>query len=163
MIVVADTSPLIVLSKIGELRILPALFGKVLIPSEVRAELAGAPAAMPASDLATHQPPWLFVQAPKKLQSLTTLGAGERAAISLALEVETDLLLVDDIAGRKAASAFQLRITGTIGILEMAADHQLIDLANAFERLKQTNFWVPQDYLDTRLRLFQQRQQGAGA
>ena len=44
-VVVADSSPLIVLSKVGHLDVLPALFGHVVIPPEV--ESAARPAARP--------------------------------------------------------------------------------------------------------------------
>jgi predicted nucleic acid-binding protein len=40
MIVVADTTPLILLSRIGEVRLLPAMFGEVLILADVKDELA---------------------------------------------------------------------------------------------------------------------------
>ena len=40
MLVVADSSPLIVLINIGHIGILPNLFGKRMIPPEVSAELA---------------------------------------------------------------------------------------------------------------------------
>ena len=40
MLVVADSSPLIVLINIGHIDILPLLFGKVIIPLEVSGELA---------------------------------------------------------------------------------------------------------------------------
>jgi predicted nucleic acid-binding protein len=39
MLVVADSSPLIVLIQIGQIDVLPALFGEVVIPPEVSAEL----------------------------------------------------------------------------------------------------------------------------
>jgi len=160
MIVVADTSPLIVLTKIGEIRILPALFDVVLIPSAVKAELAAGLNDQTARDLALHPPAWLVEKSPSQPQKIAGLDAGELAAISLALEMHADYLLIDDIAGRNAALQRQVRITGTIGVLEMAARGHLLDLAGAFARLKQTNFWVSHDLLDQRLKLFQQQTRG---
>ena len=40
MIVVADSSPVIVLVNIGQIQILPALFGAVIIPPQIAAELS---------------------------------------------------------------------------------------------------------------------------
>jgi predicted nucleic acid-binding protein len=85
------------------------------------------------------------------------LHPGEVAAISLALELHADLLLIDEVLGRKAAAARSIRFTGTIGILELAADKGLIDLKEAFERVKKTDFWISHELLDTRLRLYLDR------
>jgi predicted nucleic acid-binding protein len=43
-------------------------------------------------------------------------------------------------------------ITGTVGLLERAADQGLLDLSEAFERVKRTDFWVRPALLDERLR-----------
>ncbi len=43
---------------------------------------------------------------------------------------------------------------GTIGILEAAADQGLLNLGDAFEKVKQTDFWVSPAFLDGRLALF---------
>lgn len=40
------------------------------------------------------------------------------------------------------------RVAGTLGILSMAAEHGLINLADAFERIKQTNFHHLQETMD---------------
>ena len=40
MIVVADSSPLVVLVDTGYVHVLPALFGRIIIPPEVAAEVA---------------------------------------------------------------------------------------------------------------------------
>jgi predicted nucleic acid-binding protein len=40
MIVVADSSPLVALTNIGYIDVLPRLFGQVIIPPEISAELS---------------------------------------------------------------------------------------------------------------------------
>ena len=50
-----------------------------------------------------------------------------------------------------------LRVVGTIGVLELAAEMGFIDLKEAFERVKQTDFWVSHTLLDQRLALFLRR------
>lgn len=40
MVVVADSSPLVVLIQIGHVEILPTLFGQVIIPPQIAAELS---------------------------------------------------------------------------------------------------------------------------
>jgi predicted nucleic acid-binding protein len=63
--------------------------------------------------------------------ALRPLGAGERAAIALALSIHADLVLI-----------------GTFGILQRAARRGLLNLADAFERLKRTNFRYQQQIMD---------------
>jgi predicted nucleic acid-binding protein len=50
-----------------------------------------------------------------------------------------------------AAQRKGLRVTGTLGILDLAAERGLADFAQAVERLRQTNFRVPQALLDALL------------
>jgi predicted nucleic acid-binding protein len=56
-----------------------------------------------------------------------------------------------------AAMERGLRVVGTVGVLELAAEMQLLDLKEAFERLKRTDFWISQTLLDERLALFRRR------
>ena len=151
MIVVADSSPLIVLVNIGCIRILPELFGEVVIPPQIAAELADANRPQAVRDFIGAKPPWLHVRAPISVEPIPELHEGERAAISLASELKADLLLIDESDGRSAALARHLQITGTIGILQRAAEQGLLDLADAFERIKQTDFWISPRLLDAEL------------
>jgi len=69
---------------------------------------------------------------------------GERAVIALALTVKADLVLMDDRDGVDVARRRGLAVTGTLGVLDLAARRGLIDLAAAFERLKATTFYYRQ-------------------
>ena len=75
-------------------------------------------------------------------RTLSHLGQGERQAIQLAEELSAELLLVDEKAARREAAKRNLRTTGTLGILDLAADKGLVDFAQAFERLKETSFYI---------------------
>jgi predicted nucleic acid-binding protein len=151
MIVVADSSPLVVLVNIGHVEILPAIFWEVVIPPQIAAELADAKRPQAIRDFIGRKPLWLRVQAPIRLEPIPDLHEGERAAISLASELKADLLLIDESDGRSAALARHLQITGTIGILQRAAEQALLDLAEAFERIKGTDFWISPKLLDAEL------------
>jgi predicted nucleic acid-binding protein len=153
MIVVADSSPVIVLVNIGHIDILPALFGHVIVPPEIAQELAQANRPQPVRDLVAARPAWLVERAPVSVEPIPGLHPGELAAISLARELNADLLLIDEVRGRQAAADRNLRVAGTVGILELAADRALVDLNSAFERIKQTDFWISPKLLDERLRL----------
>jgi len=54
---------------------------------------------------------------------------------------------MDDRKGANTAQSKGLRVTGTLGILDLAAERGLADFARAVEKLRQTNFRVPQALL----------------
>jgi predicted nucleic acid-binding protein len=154
MIVVSDSSPFIVLVKIGETEILPALFGEVYVPPAVMDELRQPQRPRAVQDFARSKPAWLRIQMPAEIEHVAGLDEGECAAISLARELNAELLLIDEKKGRSAARTRNLAFIGTIGVLERAAAKGLVDLADAYERIKTTNFWVTHQFLDDSLRDF---------
>lgn len=157
MLVVADSSPLIVLANVGEADILPSLFGQVVIPPAVAAELRREWRAPVVRDYYSANPPWLVVRVPARVESIAQLHPGEMEAISLTIELRADLLLVDERKAYKEAMARNLPAIGTVRVLELAAEANLLDLADAFERVKQTDFWISHSLLDERLRLHRER------
>jgi predicted nucleic acid-binding protein len=68
------------------------------------------------------------------------LGAGESEAISLALELKADVLLMDERKGRREALARGIAVAGTLNILESAAARGLVNLPEAIIRLQRTSF-----------------------
>lgn len=72
--------------------------------------------------------------------SLSELDAGERDAILLALETGVDTLLIDESEGRREAMRRNLRVTGTVAVLEKAAQRGWIDFRATLQRLEQTSF-----------------------
>lgn len=155
MIVVADTSPLIVLINIGHINLLPRLFHTVFVPPEVMGELAGARASQSVRQFAESPPDWLKTKAPKWILPGLSLHPGEAAAISLAIETKAELLLIDEKEGRLVATRNNLQVAGTVGILEKAAAQNMLDLKAAFDSLKRTDFWISHELLDDRLRAFE--------
>lgn len=154
MIVVADTSPFVVLVAIGHVDVLPTLFKELLIPPQVALELASSRRSQEVSAFIAAPPPWLRVVAPSFTETIPGLAAGETAAIALAGEVQASRLIIDEYRGRKAATKRGLHIVGTVGVLELAAEMGLIDLKTAFAQIKQTDFWISHALLNERLALF---------
>lgn len=152
MIVVSDASPLNYLVLIGSDHVLPELFGEVVIPPTVHAELLRAETPLIVRKWLADPPAWLHVQAPTTLREGLDLDAGETEAISLSLEMSADAFLIDDRKGRLAASRHGLVTIGTISVLEIAAQRGLLSLPDAFDRLRQTNFRVASQLLDDALR-----------
>ncbi len=153
MLVVADTSPFIGLLKIGHVDIFPRLYGAVVIPPEVAAELANAKRQAEVRAFIASPPQWLSIRSPKLLEAIPDIDAGERAAVGLAQELKADLLLIDEKVGREAAIARNIRTLRTTALLFDAAKAGVLsDLREAYEKLAATNFQVNRKTLDDLLR-----------
>jgi predicted nucleic acid-binding protein len=126
------------------------LFGKIFVPDAVYRELVHPTAPPPLRQWAGHRPRWLEIRtvASREDEALRPLGVGERDAIALAMSLHTDLVPIDDRKGTKAALTKGLEVTGTPGILRVAARLGSVNLADSFERLKRTNFRYRQEIVD---------------
>ena len=153
MIVVSDTSPICYLVLIEAIDLLPQLYGQVIIPQAVLLELdaLGAPSVL--REWIEDPPSWLNVRAVKITndQSLSCLDFGERHAISLAVKLKADLIILDEREARKVAASRNLKVIGLLGVLYQAALRDLIDLAESIERLRKTNFRVSSNLLESLL------------
>ena len=154
MLVIADASPVIVLVNTGYVEVLPRLFGRVIVPPEVMDELGRPNRPAAVREFMSRRPDWMEVRAPAAASSIANLHAGETAAIQLATELRADLLLIDEVQGRRLAAERHIRLTGTVGVLELAATQGLLDLREAFDRVRQTDFWISPALLDARLTAF---------
>jgi predicted nucleic acid-binding protein len=106
MIVIADTTPVNYLVLIQAVEVLPRLFGQVLIPPAVFAELKDMETPSPVRAWLANAPSWFQVQTLHSSPDpeLDYLDPGEREAIALAEELKADQLLVDEIDARKEAA-----------------------------------------------------------
>jgi predicted nucleic acid-binding protein len=158
MIVVADTSPFIGLIKIDHVDLLPQLYHQVIIPPQVALELASPRRPSQVQAFAASPPPWLYIRQPSQVLTIAGIDVGECAAISLAQELNADLLLIDETKGREAAMALHIPTVRTAAVLFDAANAGVLpDLKSAFDKLKATNFRVPAKVLDQLLQLHLQR------
>ena len=150
---------------IGQIGLLPILFEKVVLPAIVRDELGSSKAPPEIRHWIANLPEWVEVRDAPLIQaedmSLQGIDAGEKAAIQLASSLKADLLLIDDRKGVSAALRKGLRVTGTLGILDLAAQRGLTDFEQAVERLRQTNFRIPQAVLKALLERDRERKRGA--
>lgn len=159
-LIIADTGPINYLVLIGNIDLLPVLFEKVILPSAVQAELASSKAPPFVRDWIAHRPDWVEVREAPLSQaedvSLKGIDAGEKAAIQLAASLGADLLLMDDRKGVIAARGKGLRVTGTLGVLDLAAHRGLLNFAQAVNRLRRTTFRIPEARLDSLLKRYSQ-------
>lgn len=157
MIVVVDSPAFVVLVAIGHVAVLPPLFGRVFVPPEVAGELSSSKRPETIREFIAAPPSWLEIRPPAAVEPIAGLHAGEVAASALASELKADRLIIGEARGRQAAVAKCLRVVGTVGVLELAAEAGLIDLEQAFETMKRTDCWVSDRFLDERLALFRAR------
>jgi predicted nucleic acid-binding protein len=151
MLIVSDTSPLNILVQIGHVDVLPKLFKEVAIPHEVAREMAHLNAPDAVRAFVASPPTWLSVRAPQTLLPLSSLGPGEMAAISLALELRAPLL-IDERAGRHIALKSGVAVVGAIGVLERAADRGMInDLAAVHDAIRAKPFHIAEAILTASL------------
>lgn len=136
-VVIADAGPLIALARVGQLNLLPRLFGSVSVTAWVADEvLNGGDFPDSAGLRAAFTEPWLLtVEAPipdadvwqaqcQALIHLHQIDMGEASALvmahTLAAQGDAALLLMDDFRGRQAALHSSVATMGTAGVLMLA-------------------------------------------
>lgn len=160
-VVIADTGPIYYLVLIDCADILHTLFAAVIIPSTVLAELTHAETPAKVREWMGQSPEWLAVHDVSNL-SVTNqpiqgeptwpkLDEGEAAVIKLAKTIEADLLLMDDRKGVRVAREQGFAVTGTLGVLELAAERHGLDLRKAINLLGRTNFYCSKEVIDALL------------
>ena len=128
-LIVADASPLIVLARVGHLRTLALVAGKVIVPDIVAQEClhnlirSGAQQIEEAFSLGllsrqANFPATEPVIAPG-------LDEGESAAIGLAIALQAPIL-IDERIGRQVAHLHSLKVIGSLGILLVAKQRGII-------------------------------------
>ena len=150
-LVIADTGPINYLIQIGHIELLPRMFERAVLPGAVQIELSNPAAPPPVLRWIANPPVWLEI--------VTRLHKGEAAAIILADSLHADLLLMDDRKGVRAAKQRGLRVTGTLGVLDLAAGRGLVDFGLAIKKLERTNFRRPDALLAV---LLKKHAQGSG-
>jgi len=142
--VVADSTCLIALERIGSLEILPALFERVLIPPEVDREFGAAR-------------PWLKVEAPANAALVSSLKLlvdnGEAEVIALASERRIRAIL-DDRQARSVAMDLNLQVIGTLGCaLKAKQAGAITSVRSLIERLETEGFYLAAALKSEALRL----------
>jgi predicted nucleic acid-binding protein len=147
MIVVSDTGPLVYMVSVGLSDYLPQLYNTVVIPPTVLAELKHENS--PLREWITIPPEWLKITQPSTLVSDSSLDEGEREAISIALSLGADAILIDERVGREVARKLGLTVTGTLGVIIDGHRRKLFNGSEALDRLAKTNFYASQELLDS--------------
>jgi predicted nucleic acid-binding protein len=146
MIVVSNTSPISNLAAIGQLELLEQLYGNIIIPPAVYQELINSGDTDPAT-LAVQTLDWIQTQPISDrvlLETLqTNLDLGEAEAITLAVEINAERLIIDERRGRNEAMRLGLQVTGLLGIVLAAKQQGLIPLVQPIlDDLRANSFWI---------------------
>jgi predicted nucleic acid-binding protein len=161
MIVIADTTPLNHLILIDQVPILEALYQRVIVPSAVLTELQAGGAPPKVVAWVGRRPDWLevdFTAFPPE-PGLAHLDDGERNAISLAQKLGADLVLMDDLGGRREALRRNLKIAGTLTVLYLAAERGLLqDFSATLQQQLQTGFRASPEIVQLFLDRYARRQ-----
>lgn len=127
--IISNATPLIAFARIQRLELLHQVIGTLVIPEEVANEIRGYHGGHYAK-IDLKQEAWIAVQAVQSGAQvqllLPTLDRGEAEVIALALEQHAQLVLLDELTGRKVAESLQLPVVGSVGILIRAKQMQLI-------------------------------------
>lgn len=152
MIVVSDTSPLNYLILIGAIDVLPKLFVGIHAPTNVMRELQHPRTPGIVKHWAQSPPEWLHIHTPSTpLPAAEVLDPGEAQALALAREINADAILIDEKKGRRIAKEQGFTTLGTITVLELASQRELVNLKTALDTLQRTSFQITPIYIEAAL------------
>jgi predicted nucleic acid-binding protein len=80
------------------------------------------------------------------------LGRGESEAIALGIELQSDYIILDDFAARKAAMRLGLNVKGTLAVIRKLQLEGKINISNLnllYQRIKEINFRVKREIFDS--------------
>lgn len=143
--VIVNSTPLIILYKIGYLDILQKLYQDVFVPTAVYQEVTAIKDSACIQIMDASK--WIHVMpiqdnAEKKMYK-AKLHAGEVEVMILAQEQKAGLVIIDDNAAKKTAKYLGLAVTGTLGILLRAKQLGFLDaISPLLSEMKQHGFYI---------------------
>ena len=129
-IIIADTGPIIALALLDLIKDLPEIIGNIVIPHAVYLECT-----RDLSKPAAKKIQWAKNNGQIQVQNIRhsnfynelkiLLDEGEAEAITLFQETDANLLLIDELKGRKIAEKQNIPIIGTVAILLKAKEKSI--------------------------------------
>jgi predicted nucleic acid-binding protein len=141
--IVSDATPLIYLAKAGKIGLLRTVFGRVIIPDEVKVEVVDRGKQLGEADsyivekAINDDDGWLKVLSVDVLETPIRLEPGEAAVLSLAKKLGLREVLVDEVSARAAARLLDLTPRGTIFVLLRALEKKEMNLDEFLRVLSQ--------------------------
>jgi predicted nucleic acid-binding protein len=157
VIVVPDSSLLIILSKIGYFPLLRRLYPEIVITPEVYGEVVLNGLNLPGA-FEVANAGWIELRSIANIgdllakQASSGMGIGELNTIPLAKQIGAAVALMDDLPARRVALAEGLALRGTVGILEnlFARNYQI---CARLLKLLDANAYMDAGPLNRRLKL----------
>jgi predicted nucleic acid-binding protein len=145
-VIISDTSCLIALDRIGRIDILQKIFTTVYTTQIV------------ADEFEKSLPEWILVKDVFDLnlveQLKLILDAGEASAISLALETDNSILIIDEKKGRRIAQDLNVTIIGTLKVLIIAKNKgAIVSVKQVIRELQEQSFRFDKKLVNEVLRL----------
>ncbi len=144
-LIIADSSCLIGLSRIGKLEVLHKLFGKIIIPEAVYHEVVVRGEGRKGAEEVKNAR-WIEQQKIENKLAVkafkVNLGKGEAEAITLAFECNADFIILDDLKARQMAEELALKVIGTVAVLKKAEEKGIIEnFADVMDDLRNEGFY----------------------
>ena len=118
--IVCDTTVLLYLGRIGQIDLLPSLFGPVLVPERVRLELDMG-RLLRRDTVDPEDLPWATPVSVSQVMidalPPNRLGRGEQAVIAYTNAHQGSVAGLDDLRARQLAEALGLTVAGTLGLM----------------------------------------------
>ncbi|RLD53484.1 MAG: DUF3368 domain-containing protein [Bacteroidetes bacterium] len=153
--IISNTTPIISLLKIGKLNLLKELYGKVIVPAAVYIEIENGRDKPYYQDLTQIE--WLEIQKirnPGSRAYFLDLDDGEAEVLILAKEQNVDLVIMDEIMGRRYAKQLGFNLTGTIGILLKSKENGLIaSIKGLLTELTEKGTWLSPKLISKAIKL----------
>jgi hypothetical protein len=100
---------------------------------------------------------WIHVTAvdnPRHARSFVGLDQGEAETLALAIEQDARLVIIDEFKGRRFARRLGLPLTGTMGVLLLAKENDLVDkIAPMIDQLQELGFHISSELVSAVLSL----------
>ncbi len=148
MIGVSNTSPLIVLSKMGYVDFLQKNFERIYIPISVEQEIFKKDDDVTKAVKVLIEQGFIEVKSTENVSLVQVLnvelGIGESQAIALSKEIKPDYVLLDDLKARQYARPFKINIIGTLGIIHTLLRDGIIkeEPNEIYRMLRSADFWI---------------------
>ena len=141
-----DSSVLIALGKLGYLKLVGEIFDKLVVAESVLEEIRGDEVCTVVSELTGAGLVEVAKGSNYELLNLlsSSLGKGEAETIVVALGLEADVALLDDLRARKTPRRLKVKVMGTLAVLKVLLDLKLVkeQPEDLCEKLINQGCWV---------------------
>ncbi len=126
---VLNASPIISLARVDRANLLFSIPDEVVVPQAVFDEVMAGPVTDAARAFLQSKESVIVTSESSSEITAWDLGSGETAVLSFALANPNYVAILDDAAARKCANSFSISVKGTLAVVLMAKQKNLIPSA----------------------------------